>query len=84
LFPEFLEISLLAVKFSLVHVDLPLLFGLFLFLSLHLVADQGAGAEAERAADGRARAWVPDCRADDAADCGTSQGADSRPFLPSG
>ena len=41
---EPLELSLLAVKLSLVRVGLTLLFGLFLFLSLHLVTDQGAGS----------------------------------------
>lgn len=41
---EPLELSPLAVKLSLVRVGLMLLFGLFLFLSLHLVTDQGASS----------------------------------------
>jgi hypothetical protein len=44
LFFDPLEISPLPFKLSLVRVDLPLLIGLFLFLSLHLVSDQGAGS----------------------------------------
>jgi hypothetical protein len=44
LFFDPLELSFLPVELSLIGVDLPLLIGLFLFLSLHLVSDQGAGS----------------------------------------
>jgi hypothetical protein len=84
LFFDPLEISPLPFKLSLVRVDLPLLLGLFLFLSLQLVSDQGAGSQSERAADGGSRAGRAHGRADDASYGGTAQRADSGAFLPGG
>src|SRR5581483_2557366 len=73
-----LNLLVVAVDGALVLLDL-LLIGLvlLLLLSLHVVADQSAGAEAESAADGRARARMADGGADDAARRRAADGADA-------
>jgi hypothetical protein len=62
----------LAVQFSLVGINLPLLFGLLYFLTLELIADQGTGTQPQSAADRRANAWTTHRRANGPARGGTS------------
>jgi hypothetical protein len=48
----------LSVQFSLVGINLPLLIGLSLLLTLELIADQRTGAQAQRAPDRRPNPWT--------------------------
>jgi hypothetical protein len=74
----------LAFKLGLISVNLPLLIRLFYLLTLELVANQRAGTETKRAADGSARAGMTDRCSDDTADGCTSKSADTGAFFTGG
>jgi hypothetical protein len=48
----------LSVQFSLVGINLPLLVGLYLLLTLELIADQCTGAQPQRATDRCPNPWT--------------------------
>jgi len=79
-------LNLLAVTIdgSLILLDL-LLIGLILllFLTLHIVTDQCAGAESKRAADGCTGAGRAHGRADDSACCRAAERANPSSLFPS-
>ena len=56
LFFQLFELAPLAIQLGLIGVDLALLIGLLLFLSLQLIADQRAGAKTKSTADSGANA----------------------------
>src|SRR5581483_4070281 len=76
-----LDVLAIAVDFGLVAVDLLLLLIVGDLVSLQLIADQSARAQAERAADRRARARMTHRRADNAARRRAAQRADARALL---
>jgi hypothetical protein len=84
LFFQFFDLAPLALKLGLIGVDLALLVGLLLFLSLQLVADQRAGAKAKGTADSGADARRSHGGANNTAHRRPPEGADSRAFLARG
>ena len=82
LFFQPLELLFLTLKLGLVLVDLPLLLLLLLLLPLHLVADESPRPQAQRATDQGPCCGMLDCATDQAAGGRSTQGADSRAFLP--
>jgi hypothetical protein len=81
LFPELLELPSLTFQVRLIGINLSLLIGLLDFLSLELIADQSAGSESKRAADGSAGTGMPDGRPDNAADRSPTQRANAGALL---
>jgi hypothetical protein len=65
----------------LVKVNLPLLIGLFYFLSLKLITEQCTGTRPKSASDCRTDSGMTHCRANGSFGRGTSQGPDTGPFL---
>jgi hypothetical protein len=78
---EPLNLTTLTIQFGLIGIDLPLLIRLLDFLPLKLVADQRACAQSQRAANCSARAWGTYRGANNAANCGAAEGADTRAFF---
>jgi len=70
-----------AFDLTTVTVDLPLLVIVAVFLALHLIADQGAGAQPEPAADQRSRRWMTHSAPDDPSRNRATHGADSSPLF---
>ena len=68
LFPEPFQFAPLAFQFGLIGIDLSLLVGLTILLSLELISDQGATSQSQSAADRRAGAWMTYRRSDNTAD----------------
>ena len=68
LFSDPFQLAPLAFQFGLIGIDLFLLVGLAVLLSLELISDQGAGAQSQCATDRRASAWVAYRRADNTAE----------------
>lgn len=64
------------VDFRLVIANLAVLPVVLVFLSLDLIADHCAGAQAEAAANGGTGGRMSDHRADDATDSGATERAD--------
>jgi hypothetical protein len=78
-----LNLLTVTIDGALILLDL-LLIGLvlLLFLALHVISDERAGAESNRSADCRSSSRVTHGCANDAARRGSSHGSDSRAFFP--
>jgi hypothetical protein len=81
---ELFKLPALTIELGLIRLDLSLLIGLPDLLTLELIADQGAGAQAKRAADGCAGTRVTHGRSNNAADGSATQRADSCAFFARG
>jgi hypothetical protein len=84
LFFQLFDLASLAIQLGLIGVDLALLVGLLLFLSLHLIADQCAGAKAKSTTDSGANARRSHGGANNTAHRRAPDGSDSRAFLARG
>jgi hypothetical protein len=72
----------LAVQFRLIGVDLLLLICLSLLLALKLIADQQAGAEPKRTADGGTHSRMTHSCSDNTSNSGAAKGTDASILLP--
>jgi hypothetical protein len=77
--PQPLRLLSVTVDLSLILLDLLLI---LLFLTLHGIADERAGAESERAADSGSGSGMSHGRADDAACRSAAESADACAFFP--
>jgi hypothetical protein len=71
----------LAVQFRLIGVDLLLLICLSLLLALKLIADQQAGAEPKRTADGGTHSRMTHSCSDNTSNSGAAKGTDASILL---
>jgi hypothetical protein len=78
---ESFQVASLAFELSLIRVDLPLLIGLPVLLTLKLISDQRAGTQTDRPANGSARTGMANRGADNTSYGCASESADTGAFF---